>query len=85
MNKKTFPFDCEGYIDTLLSQGKSSSIDFKEVIQLIDNFYSVNENLVIPVLGAYCYSIKKITGTSVEKLEEYRNELLTFSLKKSEE
>ena len=78
-NKQRFPLGCESYIDTLLVMGKSSTINIKDVVKEIDYFYSFKENLIIPVLGAYCISIQKITGISVEEIEMYKRELLEYS------
>ena len=78
-NKQRFPLGCESYIDTLLTMGKSGTINIKDVVKEIDYFYTFKENLIIPVLGAYCISIQKITGISDEEIEEYKKELREFS------
>jgi len=78
-NKQRFPLGCESYIDTLLIMGKSSTINIKDVIKEIDYFYTFKENLIIPVLGAYCISLQKITGISEEEIENYKKELLEYS------
>ena len=83
--KPRVPIDCFDEIFKLSDTGKGEELDLHAMVNLVDKFYSSEENLIIPILGAYCYSIKSLTGINVEKLEEYRNELLTFSLKKSEE
>lgn len=81
LNEESFPLGCEEYIDSLLNQGKSGKIDIKEIIKIMDHFYSVKENLVIPVLGAYCYSVKKFLGRNDDQLDTYRTKLLEYSKK----
>lgn len=58
LNNKSFPLDCDTDIKKLLKE--NNSIDFKNIVILIDEFYTIKERLIIPVLGAYCYSIKKL-------------------------
>lgn len=82
INKKFFPLDCDEYINKLESE--NTTIEFKDVANLIDSFYTVKENLVIPILGAYCYSIKKLAGINPEELENYRQKLLQYSENESE-
>lgn len=77
INKRSFPLDCDEYINKLKSN--NTAVDFEEITKLIDVFYKVKENLIIPVLGAYCYGVKKITGIGAEELENYRQELLQYS------
>ena len=77
--KPRVPMDCFDEIFKLSDTGKGEELDLHAMVHLVDKFYSSEENLIIPILGAYCYSIKSLTGINVEKLEEYRNELLTFS------
>lgn len=83
INKKSFPLDCDPDIKKLLKENKS--IDFKDIVERIDKFYKLKENLIIPVLGAYCCCIKELSGASTEDIEKYRRELLTYSLEKSEQ
>jgi len=49
------------------------------MITSIDRFYVDNENLVIPIVFAYCYNIKKFAGVSKEELISYKEKLLAFS------
>jgi hypothetical protein len=81
INKRSFPLDCDEYINKL--KNENAAVEFEDITNLIDVFYTVEENLIIPVLGAYCYSVKKITGGGAEELENYRQELLLFSKDKS--
>ncbi len=76
-NDRTFPLNCDEYINKLSSQ--STAIDFKDITKQIDVFYTDNENLIIPVLGAYCYCVKKLVGADAEELENYRQKLLQYS------
>ena len=82
INKKSFPLDCDEYINKL--KRENTVIEFKDITNLIDSFYTVKENLIIPVLGAYCYSVEKFVGVDAEKLKNYRQQLLQYSLDKSE-
>jgi hypothetical protein len=50
-----------------------------DMINSIDKFYSNRNNLVIPIVFAYCYSIKNFAGVSTEELNSYRENLLVFS------
>lgn len=83
--KPKFPIDCYDDIYKLSEAGKGEEIDLYAMVRMIDNFYSKEENLIIPILGAYCYCIKSLTEISDNQLEDYRQELLKFSLSKSEQ
>ena len=76
-NNKTFPLNCDEYVNKLSSE--NVTIDIKEITKQIDVFYLNKENLVIPVLGAYCYCVKKLVGVDAEELENYRQKLLQYS------
>jgi hypothetical protein len=77
INKRSFPLDCDDYINKL--KNENITIEFEKITKSIDDFYAIEENLIVPVLGAYCYSVKKLTGVDVKDLENYRKELLQFS------
>jgi hypothetical protein len=49
------------------------------MVKMVDDFYTIKENLIIPVLGAYCFSVKKLVSVSSEELEKYRQKLLKYS------
>ncbi len=68
----------EEYI-SLLKEGKPGDITMSDIITSIDKFYSNRKNLVIPIVFAYCYSIKYFAGVSKEELNSYREKLLAFS------
>lgn len=74
--------DCEEDIANLNeSLPTASKIDLDYMVKMIDEFYGKKENLIIPVLGAYCCSVKKLAGVSPEEIEKYRNKLLEYSTK----
>lgn len=77
INKRSFPLDCDEYINKLKSN--NIAVDFEEITKLIDVFYTTEENLIIPVLGAYYYGVKELNGMDAEELENYRQELLQYS------
>ena len=77
--KPKFPIDCFDDIYKLSEAGKGEEIDLHAMVKLVDKFYSSKENLIIPILGAYCYCIKSLTNLNEIKLETYRKELLDFS------
>lgn len=78
-NKPKMQIGCIDDVAKLGESGKSEELDLNFMVERIDEFYSRNENLVIPIIGAYCYCIKELTGISLKDLEKYRQELLTFS------
>ena len=69
---------CSEDINNLFEQGKSDEISLENVVNEINVFYLQKENLVIPIIFAYCYTIKKFADASSEELIEYRNEVLIF-------
>jgi len=69
---------CKEDIANLNKQGKSNKISISDVVDEMDIFYSQSENLVIPIVFAYCYTIKKFAGASTEELIIYKNEVLLF-------
>ncbi len=69
---------CKEDINKLSGEGKSNEISLNDVVLEMNYFYSFEDNLVIPIIFAYCYTIKKIAGVTVEELSDYRNEVLLF-------
>ena len=63
----------------LLEEGKPGDITMADMITSIDWFYADSNNLVIPIVFAYCYNIKKFAGVSKEELISYKEKLLAFS------
>ena len=78
--------DCEDDITELdKSLPQVNRIDLNFMVKMIDKFYDNKENLIIPILGAYCYSIKELAGYNDNDLEAYRQGLLKFVEKQSEQ
>ena len=70
---------CREEYFSLLEEGKPGEITMANMITSIDRFYGDSKNLVIPIVFAYCYNIKKFAGTSKDELNSYREKLLAFS------
>lgn len=70
---------CREEFKFLLDEGRPGDITMTDMVDSIDKFYINNENLVIPIVFAYCYNIKKFAGVSKEELISYRLKLLAFS------
>lgn len=70
---------CRMYVNRLLEDGKSDELSLDDMVDAIDKFYNDRKNLVIPIVFAYCYSIKNFAGVSKEELNSYREKLLAFS------
>lgn len=70
--------DCRDDVNILLENGMSDKLSLDDMVDAIDKFYGKSDNLVIPIVFAYCYSIKEIAGLSKDELNNYRNELLKF-------
>ena len=69
---------CTNDVNKLLEDGMSDQLSLDDMVDAIDKFYSQSENLVIPIVFAYCYCIKEIAGTSMDNLVEYREEIFEF-------
>ncbi len=69
---------CRNDVNKLLEDSKSDELSLDDIVDAIDNFFSKSENLVIPIVFAYCYSIKEIAVMSNNKLMEYKEEILKF-------
>jgi len=74
----SFPLDCEADVEELYKTNDSSTIELEIIVKMIDEFYVAQENLIIPVLGAYCYNIKKLAGYNSDELKSYKEKLLNF-------
>jgi len=70
---------CRKEFYLLLIDKKSDVISMDDMVDAINQFYGNNENLMIPILLAYCYCIKFFSGVDDEQLEMYRWQLLEFS------
>ncbi len=66
-------------VNRLLEDGKSDELSLDDMVDAIDKFYNDRKNLVIPIVYAYCYSIKNFARVSKEELNSYREKLLAFS------
>lgn len=69
---------CRDDINKLTKDGKSDEISIADVVIEMDKFYFAEENLVIPIVFAYCYTIKKFAGAKDEELLIYKDEVLLF-------
>ena len=72
---------CREEYKFLLEEGKPGDVTMTDMINSIDRFYGDSKNLVIPIVFAYCYNIKKFAGASKDELNSYREKLLAFSNK----
>ena len=78
-NKPKMPIGCRDEIAKVGESENAEDLDLNHMVEMIDEFYTRKENLVIPIIGAYCYCIKDLSGITREDLENYRQELLDFS------
>ena len=69
---------CEEDMGKLAWEGKSNKISLEDVVEEIDVFYSRSDNMIIPIIFAYCYSIKKLAGARQEELSNYRKQIFLF-------
>lgn len=69
---------CKEDMKKLSNENKSDEISLEDVVIEMDKFYSRSDNLVIPIIFAYCHTIKKFAGTSSKELDEYRDKVLLF-------
>ena len=71
-------FSCRDDMNKLTADGKSDEISLEDVVEEIDKFYSQSDNMIIPIIFAYCYSIKKLAGARQEELSNYRKQIFLF-------
>ena len=69
---------CSDDMQKLFSEGKSEEISLEDIVNEIDVFYSISDNMTIPIIFAYCHSVKKFAGASIEELNDYRKQVLLF-------
>jgi hypothetical protein len=69
---------CRNDMNKLLEKGKSEEISLEDIVKDINIFYSSSENMNIPIIFAYCYSIKKFAGASAKELNVYKKEVRKF-------
>lgn len=70
--------DCDTDLN-FLQQKTEKEIDLHLIVKMIDKFYSDKDNLIVPINYAYCYCIKELAGNKSEKLEAYREKIISFS------
>ena len=69
---------CREDMNKLFDEGKSDEISLDDIVKEIDGFYSNSDNMIVPIIFAYCYSIKKFAGASAKELKAYKEEVLKF-------
>lgn len=69
---------CRKDMNKLLDEGKSDEISLDDIVKEIDGFYSQSDNMIVPIIFAYCYTIKKFAGASAKELNVYKEEVLKF-------
>jgi hypothetical protein len=69
---------CKEDMEKLFIEGKSDEISLEDIVYEIDKFYSIGDNMIVPIIFAYCYSIKKFAGASIKELSHYRKKILLF-------
>lgn len=69
---------CRDDMNKLLEEGMSVEISLEDIVAEIDKFYSRSDNMIVPIIFAYCYSIKKLAGVHAKELSVYKNEVLKF-------
>ena len=69
---------CREDMNELLDEGKSDEISLDDIVKEIDGFYSNGENMIVPIIFVYCYSIKKFAGASAKELNAYKEEVILF-------
>lgn len=73
---KDYLNDCRAELHKLQEDSRRNDFGLSKIVKLMNNFYSVKDNLDIPIVDAYCYCIKEVAGASKEELIKYKNELL---------
>lgn len=76
VENKDYLNDCRAELHTLQQDSRRTDFGLGKIVKLMNNFYSVKDNLDIPIADAYCYCIKEIAGVSPEELLKYKNELV---------
>jgi hypothetical protein len=69
---------CKEEIEKLYKDGKSDKISMSDIVREIDEYYSEKENIIIPIIFAYCYTIKKLSGLSRADLVDYEKQVIEF-------
>lgn len=69
---------CKDEIEKLYEDGKSGEISMSDIVRKIDDYYSDENKMTVPIIFAYCYTIKKLSGASDAELAEYEKEVMKF-------
>jgi hypothetical protein len=72
------PLGCKEEIEKLYKEGKSDKISMSDIVRKIDDYYSKENKMTVPIIFAYCYIIKKIYGASEAELDEYEKQVMEF-------
>ena len=70
---------CKNEIDKIYQTDESDKMLMSNIISEMDKFYNEEENMIIPIIFVYCYTIKKIAGLSEADLNDYKKAVLEFS------
>lgn len=70
---------CKEEIKTLSKANEQNQIDLSVMVKQIDKFYREEKLRIIPIVFAYCYSVKEMAGKSENELKEYLISILKFS------
>lgn len=69
---------CKDEIEKLYEDGKSGEISMSDIVRKIDDYYSDENKMTVPIIFAYCYTIKKLSGASEAELDEYEKQVMEF-------
>lgn len=69
---------CKEEIKKLYEDGKSGEISMSDIVRKIDGYYSDENKMTVPIIFAYCYTIKKLSGASKAELAEYEKQVMEF-------
>ncbi|MBK9096913.1 MAG: hypothetical protein IPM14_02100 [bacterium] len=69
---------CKEEIKKLYEDGKSGEISMSDIVRKIDDYYSDENKMTVPIIFAYCYTIKKLSGASKAELAEYEKQVMEF-------
>ena len=70
---------CKEEFYVLLKENKYKELSMDDMVNAINRFYRIPENIIIPIMLAYCYCIKEFSEIDIAELEIYRERLLEFS------
>lgn len=70
---------CQNEITKIYQADDSNKMLMSNIVSEMDKFYNEEENMIIPIIFVYCYTIKKIAGLSEADLNDYKKAVLEFS------